>query len=321
MPNAKYKNLNAKSEIRNAKFTSLRYNLTNLNIHNMEKIGLTAKRTNVEKYASVFKRIYEYLKKIDKDIYVEDHVAELIGLKKYKQFQRGITNVELLLVMGGDGTILSVVRSMRKFDVKIFGINMGNLGFLSEIPPVQINRTLAKIFRGEYTLDKRLMLHIEVVRNKKVIKKFHALNEAVISQGSLARLINLRTKVNNRKLTTYHADGLIIATPTGSTAYSLSAGGPILYPNIGAFILTPIAPHSFTQKPIVLPDEKKIEISIEDKKRKVNLSIDGQESASLLYKDEVRIRKDGVAQFVRLPTESFFSVLREKLDWGKKLDK
>ena len=287
----------------------------------MNKIGITAKRTKVERYAKVFKRVYDYLKKTDKEVYIEKHVAQLIGLKKYKEFHRGKTEVDLLLVMGGDGTILSVVRSMQKFNTKIFGINIGRLGFLSEIPPVQISRTLAKVFRGEYTIDNRLMLHVEIVRNKKVVKTFHALNEAVISQGFLARLIKLRTRVNNRKLTTYHADGLIISTPTGSTAYSLSAGGPILYPTIEAFILTPIAPHSFTQKPIVIPAEKKIDIIVGSKQRRINLSIDGQESMALQADDEVRIRRDGTAHFVRLPTESFFSTLREKLDWGKKLDK
>lgn len=287
----------------------------------MEKVGIAAKRTNVEKYAHVFKRVYDHLQKIEKDVYIEKHVAKLIGLKDFKEFNRGKTQVDLLLVMGGDGTILSVVRSMQKFEVKIFGINMGNLGFLSEIAPVQINQTLAKIFRGDYTLDSRMMLYIEVFRNGKSVKKFHALNEAVISQGALARLIKLRTRVNHRKLTMYHADGLIIATPTGSTAYSLSAGGPILYPSIDAFILTPIAPHSFTQKPIVIPADKKIQITVENKSKRINLSIDGQESFKLEHKDEVVICRDGTAQFVRLPTESFFKTLREKLDWGKKLDK
>ncbi|MBN2096642.1 NAD(+)/NADH kinase [Candidatus Peregrinibacteria bacterium] len=283
----------------------------------MKIIGITAKRTHVERYAPVFKRVYDYLKKTDKTIYIEKHVAELIGLKKYKEFHRGRTQVDLLLVMGGDGTILSVVRSMREFETRIFGINIGRLGFLSEIPPIAINQTLAKIFRGEYTIDKRLMLHVEVVHDKKVIKTFHALNEAVISQGSLARLIHLRTRVNSRKLTMYHADGLIISTPTGSTAYSLSAGGPILYPTIDAFILTPIAPHSFTQKPIVIPAEKKIDITVASQHKRINLSIDGQESTTLEHGDEVRIRRDGTAHFVRLPSESFFATLREKLDWGK----
>ncbi len=287
----------------------------------MEKIGLTAKRTNVERYAPVFRRVYNYLVKLKKEVYIEKHVAELIGLKKYNPFNRGKTPVDLLLVMGGDGTILSVVRTMRKFNAKIFGINMGNLGFLSEIPPVQINKTLGKIFAGDYTIDKRLMLHVEVIREGKVINQFHALNEAAISKGTISRLVNLRAKVNGKKLTTYHADGLIISTPTGSTAYNLSAGGPILYPSIGAFVLTPIAPHSFTQKPIIIPDEKKVEILIDSKNRHIFLSIDGQESTSLEYGDVIRIRRDGDAHFVRLPTESFFKTLREKLDWGKKLEK
>jgi len=287
----------------------------------MQKIGLTAKRNNIAKYEKVFERVYNYLIKVEKDVYIEKHVAELIGLKNYKQFQRGKTNVDLLLVMGGDGTILSIVRSMRKFDTKIFGINMGNLGFMSEIPPVEINKTLAKIFYGDYTIDKRLMLDIEIFRNKKVIKKFHALNETVISQGSLARLIKLRTKVDRKKLTLYHADGLIVATPTGSTAYSLSAGGPIVYPSLDTFILTPICPNSFTQKPIVIPANKKIEITVESKDRNICLSVDGQQNSILRHKDEIRIKRDGFAHFVRLPTESFFKTLREKLHWGKKNEK
>lgn len=286
----------------------------------MHKVGLTAKRTNVERYKQIFKRVYDYLKRTDKDIYVEKHIAEIIGIKKYKEFKRGETDADMILVMGGDGTILSVVRSMKRFDTKIFGINMGNLGFMSEIPPIDIQKTLAKIFKGNYTVDKRLMLDVQVLRNKKIIKKFHALNEAVISQGSLARLIKLRTRVNNKKLTTYHADGLIIATPTGSTAYSLSAGGPIVYPNLHTFIITPICPNSFTQKPIIIPSEKRIEITVESDDRNINLSIDGQENTILQYKDEIRISRDGTANFVRLPSESFFETLREKLDWGKKLD-
>ena len=283
----------------------------------MKKIGITAKHTNVEHFTPVFKRLYEYLKKVDKDIYVEKHVAQLINLKKYKEFVRGKTDVDLLLVLGGDGTILSVVRTMRKFNTKIFGINFGNLGFMSEIPPVQIHKTLAKIFKGEYTIDNRLMLNVELIRSKRIIKRFHALNEAVISQGTLARLFYLKTKVNAKKLTTYFADGLIIATPTGSTAYNLSAGGPIVHPSLKTFIITPICPHSFTQKPIVIPDNKKIEVTVESKKNQIYLTIDGQESALLEDGDIIRIVRDGEAHFVRLPTESFFHTLREKLDWGR----
>ncbi|MFH1012361.1 MAG: NAD(+)/NADH kinase [Candidatus Peregrinibacteria bacterium] len=289
----------------------------------MKSIAIVTKRTkkNFEKYKSVFRRALRFLKQEKKDIYVEKQVAELLNLKKYREFIRGKTDVDLVLVMGGDGTILSVIRQMHKFNTRIFGINMGTLGFMSEVLPAHINKTLKKIFQGEYTIDKRSMLQIEVHRGSKIIGQFHALNDAVIAQGTLARLISLRTKVNQRKLTTYQADGLIIATPTGSTAYSLSAGGPIVYPSMGAFIITPICPHSFTQKPIVIPDYKTIDITVETEGCAPHLTIDGQESVALEYKDRVHIRRGGIARFVRLPTESFFSTLREKLDWGKKSEK
>lgn len=283
----------------------------------MKIIGITAKRTRVERYASVFRRVYNYLKKSGKEIYIEKHVAQLIGLKKYNEFHRGRTQVDMILVMGGDGTILSVVEKMRKFNTKIFGINTGTLGFMSEISPTQINQTLKRIFAGEFTLDERFMLQVEVKRGNKVVKKLHALNEAVIAQGTLARMIKLGAKVDNRKLTTYRADGLIVATPTGSTAYNLSAGGPILYPSIGGVILTPICPHSFTQKPIIIPESKKIEIEVKSNKRLIHLTVDGQRNYPLIYKDKVKIVRGDVVKFVRLPTESFFSTLREKLDWGE----
>jgi NAD+ kinase len=276
----------------------------------MKTIAIAARHHGTEKYSKVFKSVYKYLQKAGKEVYLERHVAELMGLKKYQPFNRGKTEVDLVLVMGGDGTILSVVRQMRAFNSRIFGINMGTLGFMSEIPPVRINQTLAKIFAGKFTVDSRHMLHIEVRRNKKTIKKLHALNETVISQGTLARVIQLRTKVNGRKLTKYQADG------------SLSAGGPIMYPSIDAFILTPISPSSFTQKPIVIPGDKKIDITVESDHRRINLTIDGQESMELKYKDAIHIRRsDSMAQFVRLPTESFFTTLREKLHWGEQKHK
>lgn len=286
----------------------------------MKIIGIAAKK-NCDRYEKVFRSVYKDLIKKGKDVYIQKHIAEMIGLKDYKEFRIGQKHVDLILCMGGDGTILSVVKRLKNFNTKLFGINMGTLGFMSEIPPVQINKTLARIFRGDFTLDKRVMLDIEVKRDEKTIHRSHALNEVVISQGELARLIQLRTKVDNRKLTNYHADGLIVATPTGSTAYSLSAGGPILHPSINAFILTPIAPHSFTQKPIVIPDHKVISIRLKSAHKRVNLTSDGQRLFAMEYYDKVFIRKGKTITFVRLPNESFFETLRQKLDWGKKLEK
>ncbi|PIZ71536.1 NAD(+) kinase [Candidatus Peregrinibacteria bacterium CG_4_10_14_0_2_um_filter_43_11] len=283
----------------------------------MKRIAITSKR-HAKGNEKIFRSVYSYLIKVGKEVYVEKQIAEQIGLKEYKEYVRGKTGVDLILVMGGDGTILSVVQRLKKLNTRIFGINMGTLGFMSEIPPVQINKTLDKIFVGHFTVDERPMLRVEIERKGKIIKKYHALNEAVISQATLARLIHLRTRVNDRKLTTYEADGLIIATPTGSTAYSLSAGGPIVYPSMNAFIITPICANTFTQKPIVIPDSKQIEIVVETDYKRINLTIDGQESKALQYKDHIRITRDGSIQFVRLPNESFFSTLREKLNWGEK---
>ncbi len=289
----------------------------------MKKIAIACKRSpeGAGRFSPAFKSVYRYLKRKGKEIVLEKPAAEILHLRHYNEFVRGKTRVDLILVMGGDGTILSVLRQMQKFNVPIFGINVGTLGFLSEIQPKAIGKALDQIFAGDYTIDRRPMIHVEVLRGRSVVQKLHALNEAVISHGSLARLIKLKTTVDQRKLTTYHADGLIVATPTGSTAYSLSAGGPILYPSLGALILTPICPHSFTQKPIVIPDSKTIDIVIESQSRGISLTVDGQESVPLEYGDRVRIGRDGVAQFVRLPTESFFATLREKLDWGKETEK
>lgn len=288
----------------------------------MKKIAIASKRSpeRAARYQGVFKSVYHYLKQAGKEVYAEKAVAEILCLKNYREFVRGKTDVDLILIMGGDGTTLSVVRQLRKLNTPILGINMGTLGFMSEISPKGIINTLKKIFDGHYTLDKRSTLCVQVWRGKKLNYKFHALNEVAITQGNLARLIRLRTTVNQRKLITYNADGLIVATPTGSTAYSLSAGGPIVYPSLPAFILTPICPHSFTQKPIVIPDSKTIDITMEDENRSVNLTIDGQESIPIAYKDRIHIRRHGVVQFVRLPSESFFSTLREKLNWGKKAE-
>lgn len=286
----------------------------------MKRIGIAAKR-DCKKYERVFRSVLTFLEKEGKEVYLAPHVGELLSLKKYREFTPGKTPVDLVLVMGGDGTILSVVRKMRQFDTRFFGINMGTLGFLSEIPPVNIARTLKKVFAGDYTIDERIMLDVEVIRGSESVKHFHALNEVVISQGTLARLIALKTTVNDRKLTTYHADGLIVATPTGSTAYSLSAGGPIVYPSLNAFILTPIAPHSFTQKPIVIPDHKRVDVVVENDYKYMHITVDGQESFAVNYRDKIRIKKGTTIKFVRLPSESFFQTLREKLHWGEKNEK
>ncbi|MDH5597251.1 MAG: NAD(+)/NADH kinase [Candidatus Peregrinibacteria bacterium] len=286
----------------------------------MESVAIVSRR-NLEKHEKVFARVLTYLEKKGKEVFLEERVAEILKLKKYKEFIPGKMHADLILVMGGDGTILRIVSKMRDFETKFFGINMGHLGFLSEIPPVQVGKTLDEIFAGRCTLDERMMLSASLERNGKKIKNFHALNEVAITQGTLSRLISLRTKVDGRKLANFKADGLLVATPTGSTAYSLSAGGPIVHPALHAIILTPVSPHSFNQKPIVLPDDKKIEILVDSDYESINMTIDGQQNVKVKNGDLIKIRKNGTATFLRLPTESYFTNLRNKLGWGERVEK
>lgn len=286
----------------------------------IQTVGIVSRR-NLEKHSKTFARVVKYLKSKGKDIYFEKRVAEIMKLKKYKELVLGKTHVDLVLVMGGDGTILRVISKMKEVDTIFLGINMGHLGFLSEIPPVHIEKTLNQIFAGRCSVDRRMMLNIELHRGGKKLRSLHALNEVAVTQGTLCRLISLKTKVDGQKLATFKADGLIVATPTGSTAYSLSAGGPIVHPYLNAFILTPINPHSFNQKPVVLPDDKKIEILIESDYKSMNLTIDGQRNVRVRQGDRVKIKKGDFVEFLRLPTEHYFKNLRNKLGWGERVEK
>jgi len=280
-----------------------------------------ASRKDLQKHAKTFAMVIKYLKKKGKKVYIEERVADLLNLKKYDEFVVGKTKVDLVLVMGGDGTILRVISKMHSFDSRFFGINMGHLGFLSEIPPLGIVKTLDKIFDGKFNVDRRMMLEATLFRKGKKINSFHALNEVAIAQGTLCRLISLVTKVNGQKLATFKADGLLVATPTGSTAYSLSAGGPIIHPYLNAFILTPISPHSFNQKPIVLPEDHKIEIMVDSDYPAINLTIDGQHNVKVKNGDVIKIKKGDFIEFLRLPTEHYFKNLRKKLGWGERVEK
>ena len=267
----------------------------------IRKIAIVSRR-NLDKHRAVFQKVLKYLKAKKKEIYLEERVGILLGLKQYNKFIPGQTEADLILVMGGDGTILRVFSEMDHHKTLFFGINMGHLGFLSEIPPTRIQETLDKIFAEKFTIDRRMVLRVQLYRKGKLLRQFSALNEAAISQATLSRLIVLKTKVNGVKLANFSADGLLIATPTGSTAYSLSAGGPIVHPALSAIILTPICPHSFNQKPVVLPDSKTVEITIASDYEAMNMTIDGQQNVRVKNGDVIKIKKGGYAEFIRLPS-------------------
>ena len=231
--------------------------------------------------------------------------------------------VDLLVVLGGDGTILRAVREHAREGVPILSINRGELGFLTELSLEEAADALPSLLSGEGVLDTRSLLTISIKRDGKIISSQDVLNEAVIAQGSIARLVHLQTTVDGEPLTTYRSDGLIVATPTGSTAYSLAAGGPIVHPHETAMILTPINSHSFSQKPLVLPASSVLEVEIMDRPTKyadlnVILTLDGQTSVKLENSDHVvaHTSKKSVS-FLRRKHDTFLGTLREKLHWGE----
>lgn len=235
-------------------------------------------------------------------------------------------DIDLLVVIGGDGTILRAVRELSDCSTPILSINRGRLGFLSELEMEDAPSEIPKLLSGTGTLDERRLLHVRAMRGDEVILDGFALNEAVIAQGTIARLVDLKTSVDGEELTNYHADGLIISTPTGSTAYNLSSGGPIVHPSLAAMILTPISPHSFSQKPVAIRADAKVEIEVQTKLTKyhdtdVNLTLDGQVYVTVQEGDIISITADKrTIKFLRRPQDSFFGTLREKLKWGERVD-
>lgn len=224
---------------------------------------------------------------------------------------------DLILVFGGDGSLLRTLAHLRHFETPLMLVNMGRLGFFSDAPASAYQKVVAALVKKEFTLEPRMLLRCSVVRNGRRVFSHRFLNEVTIARDALARMISLKTTVDDRKLTTYVADGLIISTPTGSTAYSLSAGGPIVSPLLDSIILTPISAHSFTQKPIVLPPSGKIKISIATGQERSYLTIDGQQGFHLRQGDVVKVKRSSKSlKLARLQKSSYFQTLRKKLQWG-----
>jgi NAD+ kinase len=227
--------------------------------------------------------------------------------------------VDLLIVLGGDGTMLAVARIMNEREVPILGVNFGNLGFLTELTLEELFPTLELVFENRHSTDSRMLLEVEVSRAGEVISRHQALNDAVINKGAMARIIDFAVKVDDQLLSQYKADGLIVSTPTGSTAYSLAAGGPIVFPSMEAFVITPICPHTLTNRPIVIPDRSVVRIEIGPVGESTFLTMDGQVGLALHAHDSVIARKSNRRVILIRPgNKSYFDVLREKLKWGER---
>jgi len=226
---------------------------------------------------------------------------------------------DLVIVLGGDGTLLSAARAIGRREIPLFPVNMGGLGFLTAITLDELYPELQRALRGEHRIAKRRLLTVEVVRDGQVTASYDALNDAVLTKAALARMIDLDTHVDDQFVCVYKADGLIISTPTGSTAYSLSAGGPIIFPSVPAICLTPICPHMLTNRPVLVPETSVIRIISHGNDESVFLTIDGQVGQPLSEGDAVVCRSSHYSlHLIRPPRAMFFDVLRQKLKWGER---
>ena len=227
-------------------------------------------------------------------------------------------NVDLILVLGGDGTMIATARMLGEREVPVLGINYGGLGYLAEFRIEEIYQALESILSGNFRLDKRVMLGVELRRGGELITRNRVLNDVVINKSALARIIEIDAYLNQHFVNSFRADGLIISTPTGSTAYNLSAGGPVIFPSMNAVVITPICPFTLSNRPIVVPDDATIELLLKTDQEEVTLTLDGQVGFSLNVEDRVIIRKSGVTfNLVQPSNRNYFDVLRDKLRWGR----
>ena len=225
---------------------------------------------------------------------------------------------DLVVVLGGDGTMISTARLVGDAQILVLGVNYGSLGYLAEFRIEEMFPALEAILIGDYAVDRRVMLKAEHWRNGEMLAAGRVLNDVVINKAAIARIIGIEVKLDGQFVNAFRADGLIVSTPTGSTAYNLSAGGPIIYPSMNAVVLTPICPFTLTNRPIVVPDTAMIELELENENEGVVLTLDGQTGYPMQARDRVRIRKSSTTfNIVQPANRNYFDVLRNKLKWGR----
>ena len=284
-------------------------------------VGLTSKLHLANKDA-IIGSVVAALRPMGVEIRVDAHTIGDIPCAEGFAPIRDVAELDVLVAVGGDGTMLRSIRELKPGTVPVVAVNAGSVGFLSEMPLADVAERLPRLLAGNGIIEHRTCLDADVLRDGETVFSCTALNDVVISQGTISRLLDLKASIGGQFLATYHADGLIVATPTGSTAYSLAAGGPVVHPVVNALILTPINPHSFTQKPIVLPGDSTVEVDITDPgvpafdNATVGLTVDGQMYHPLRPGDRVAVRTGAAVHFLRENSDAFYRALRTKLKWG-----
>ena len=278
------------------------------------KIAVVAKRVSQEALETAVE-LAHWLRRRQLGVALEETILEASPEVQAEVFDRSEI-YDLVVVLGGDGTLLSVARSLAG-SIPILGVNMGNLGFLTEVPRSELYPSVMKFLEGDYDVDERALLDVSLRRASGEEVSYRVLNDAVINKSALARIIELVVTVDGHRVATYRSDGLIISTPTGSTAYNLAAGGPILNPQLPVVVVTPICPHTLTLRPIVVPDSASVELRLETSHEEVYLTLDGQEGAQIDYGDTIRLRRSkDVVRLVKTSDRTFYDSLRDKLRWG-----
>lgn len=284
----------------------------------MKKIGIVAKLSN-PRAVEVSEGVAKWLAEKGVEVYGEKELSERVKLVETVSREDLPDKIDTLIVLGGDGTMLYAARIIGGKKIPILGVNLGSLGFLTSNTVDEVYKVLEMMMKDERVpIEERMMLSVDVVRGGEKVASYTVLNDAVI-KGTIARLVELEIRINEEYVTTYRADGLIVATPTGSTAYSLSAAGPILYPTIHSIIVAPICPFNLTNRPVVLPDWMKVEVGLTQEHARVELTLDGQIDIPLFGGDRVEIKRaETNVYLVKCEPRSYFDILRERLMWEVK---
>jgi len=280
-------------------------------------VGIVSK-AHSEAAAKIVPKLVEWLRGRGMAVRIDEQTAVYTGAPGIPRAEVP-EGCDLVMVLGGDGTLLSAARAIGQREIPLFPVNLGGLGFLTAITIDELYPELERAFRGEHRIARRKLLSTEVMRGDEVVASYQALNDAVLTKAAIARMIDLEAWVDQQLVCEYKADGLIISTPTGSTAYSLSAGGPVIFPAVPAFCLTPICPHTLTNRPVLVPETSVIRILAHNPNESTYLTIDGQVGGPIAEGDAIVCRASNHAlHLIRPPNARFFDVLRQKLDWGKR---
>jgi NAD+ kinase len=285
----------------------------------IQAAGIIAKPVK-DVVCSVVPPLIEWLQKRNIEVFVDAETQACIDPSAISYSREALADkINLLIVLGGDGTLLSGARALRGKQVPILAVNLGGLGFLTSVTLEEMYPLLEQVLAGEYRSSERMMLDAEILRSGKVVERETALNDAVANKAERARMLDFDVYVEGNHVGRYRADGLIVATPTGSTAYSLAAGGPILHPALDSFVITPICPHMLTNRPLVISGSARIEIDFAAAADPAYLTLDGQVGFQLEPMDRVTITKStSKVTLVRPPNKSYFEILRSKLRWGER---